>query len=228
MESSSTEFVSVYVAGHIAGTPLGTTSPGTVFGPGGGSMPESFREGDYGSAVDRSRRRTASGRLNEYIGSDGSSNIWRTKIASFPVSSGVGTDFYSVNANAGDNLHFATTTPAGGPLEFVNNFYPELLLYDPNGNLVAVAAGNAADGRNSVIDFTVPDGDAGTWTIEVTPSPNTDASDPGRVRPAGHRAPPEPLSTFVVTSTTPADGCAGPAADRLSSSPSTSRSSRPR
>ena len=69
--------------------------------------------------------------------------------------------------------HFATATPAGGPNEFVNSFYPELLLYDPNGNLVAVAAGNASDGRNSVIDFTVPDGDAGTWTIEVTASPNT-------------------------------------------------------
>ena len=84
-----------------------------------------------------------------------------------------GTDYYSVNANAGDNLHFTTTTPAGGPGEFVNNFYPELLLFDENGNLVAIAAGNAPDGRNSVIDFTVPDGDAGTWTIEVAPSPNT-------------------------------------------------------
>ena len=82
-------------------------------------------------------------------------------MASFQVQSAVGTDYYSVNANAGDNLHFATTTPAGGPAEFVNNFYPELLLYDPNGNLVAVAAGNASDGRNSVIDFTVPAGDAG-------------------------------------------------------------------
>ena len=149
-------------------------------------MPYSFREGDYGSAV----YDPGTGLFwaaNEYIGADGGTNIWRTKIASFSVSSGDGTDFYSVNANAGDNLHFATTTPAGGPNEFVNNFYPELLLYDPNGNLVAVAAGNASDGRNSVIDFTVPDGDAGKWTIEVTPSPNTPHADSGRVRPAGHR-----------------------------------------
>ena len=28
MESSSTEYVSAYVAGHIAGTPLGTTTAG--------------------------------------------------------------------------------------------------------------------------------------------------------------------------------------------------------
>ena len=98
-----------------------------------------------------------------------------------------GTDYYSVNANAGDNLHFATSTPAGGPDEFINNLYPELLLYDPNGNLVAVAAGNASDGRNSVIDFTVPDGDAGTWVIEVTASPNTPTADLRRVRHAGDR-----------------------------------------
>ena len=78
------------------------------------------------------------------------------KITSFSVFSGIGTDFILVNANAGDNLHFATLTLAGGPNELANNFYPELLLYDNNGNLVAVAAGNAADGCNSAIDLTVP------------------------------------------------------------------------
>ena len=137
-------------------------------------MPDSFREGDYGSAVLRPGHRPVLGAPTSTSGSDAQlATSGRTKITSFSLVSAIGTDFYSVNANAGDNLHFATTTPAGGPNEFVNNFYPELLLYDPNGNLVAVAAGNASDGRNSVIDFTVPDGDAGKWTIEVTPSPNT-------------------------------------------------------
>ena len=116
-----------------------------------------------------------------------------------------GADYYSVNANAGDNLHFATTTPAGGPGEFVNNFYPELLLYDPNGNLVAIAAGNASDGRNSVIDFTVPDGDAGTWTIEVAPSPNTPTPTYGEYGLLATGAT-GALSPFVVTGTTPAAG----------------------
>ena len=114
MESSSTEFVSAYVAGHIAGTPLGTTTAGTVFGPGGGSMPESFREGDYGSAVYDPGTGLFWG-ANEYIGSDGSTDIWRTKITSFSLVSAIGTDFYSVNANAGDNLHFATTHPGRRP-----------------------------------------------------------------------------------------------------------------
>ena len=119
------------------------------------------------------------------------------------LSSTNGTDFYSVNANAGDNLHFATSTPAGGPNEFVNNLYPELLLYDPNGNLVAVANGNASDGRNSVIDFTVPDKDAGKWTIEVTASPNTPTLTAGEygLLVTGATG---TLSPFVVSSTVPA------------------------
>ena len=118
---------------------------------------------------------------------------------------------YSVNANAGDNLHFATTTPAGGPNEFVNNLYPELLLYDPNGNLVAVAAGNASDGRNSVIDFTVPGGDAGKWTIEVTPSPNTPLPTQGEygLLVTGATG---ALSPFVVTSTSSRRRCSRAAA----------------
>ena len=37
MESSSTEYVSAYVAGHIAGTPLGHDDRGHVFAPGGGT-----------------------------------------------------------------------------------------------------------------------------------------------------------------------------------------------
>ena len=44
-------------------------------------------------------------------------------------------DFYAFGVTAGDSLHIATATPAGGTGEFVNTFFPELLLYDPDGNL---------------------------------------------------------------------------------------------
>ena len=47
-----------------------------------------------------------------------------------------------------------------------------MLLYDNNGNLVAIANGNAADGSSSVIDFTIPAGEGGNWTAEVTGSPS--------------------------------------------------------
>ena len=72
---------------------------------------------------------------------------------------------YDVNANVGDNLSFDVhaTTPLTAT---------ELLLYDPNGNLVAVASQNGSDGFSSIIDFSVPSGDAGEWQIQVAPSPN--------------------------------------------------------
>lgn len=69
--------------------------------------------------------------------------------------------FYSISTNVGDNLHLfvKTTSPTGDDAE--------LLLYDANGNLVAIANRNATDGVSSVIDFTIPGGDAGNWTAEV-------------------------------------------------------------
>jgi PEP-CTERM motif len=76
------------------------------------------------------------------------------------MNGGLGT--YDVNANAGDNLTFDVNaaTPSTGT---------ELLLFDANGNLVAIAAGNGGDGLSSIIDFTVPSGDAGEWKIQVVP-----------------------------------------------------------
>jgi hypothetical protein len=212
MESSLSEYVSAYVAGHIAGQPLGSTTAGTVFAPGGGKEFASFRNGDYSTVVlDPSDGKTFWA-ANEYVGSDGSSDIWRTKIVPFTVVAAVGTDYYSVNANAGDNLHFATSTPAedtndsNDPAdEFQNNFYPELLLYDQNGNLVAIANGNASDGRNSVIDFTVPDGGTGTWKIEVTASPSTAQPTTGEYGLLATGAT-GALSSLQVTSTNPPDG----------------------
>jgi hypothetical protein len=72
--------------------------------------------------------------------------------------------FYSVAANAGDHLHFLSTAGMSGA--------SELLLFDPNGNLVAIANGNGPNGISSIIDFTVPVGDAGNWIVEVTGNPN--------------------------------------------------------
>ena len=70
---------------------------------------------------------------------------------------------YDVNANTGEDLAFDlnATTPLTAT---------ELELFDPNGNLVAIAAGNGPDGLSSIIDFTVPDGEPGEWRIEVAPS----------------------------------------------------------
>jgi hypothetical protein len=78
---------------------------------------------------------------------------------------------YDVNANVGDNLHFDVnaTTPSTGT---------ELLLYDPNGNLVAIASQNGSDGLSSIIDFLVEVGDAGEWQIQVAPDANASPPHP--------------------------------------------------
>jgi pre-peptidase len=73
------------------------------------------------------------------------------------ATAGPGGDWYQFNVNAGDNLYLATTTPGGSSgngLQFPNDLMPTLTLYDGNGNLVASATGNAADGRNDAIQWT--------------------------------------------------------------------------
>ena len=123
-------------------------------------------------------------------------------LGSFPDAADSG--YYSFGANVGDNLHLfvSSTGPAGQPVE--------LLLYDANGNLVAIAERNAGDGVSSIIDFTVPVGDAGNWTAEVADPGSTlykydlllqGATGTGPVNPLAPIATPEPsLSAFLGAS----------------------------
>ena len=79
MESSTTEFLSMWV-----GT-LDTNGnfSASVAAPGGGFFSSNFRIGDYSTTVlDPSDHMTFFS-ANEYIGPDGSTDIWRTHIRSF-------------------------------------------------------------------------------------------------------------------------------------------------
>lgn len=59
-------------------------------------------------------------------------------------------DWYSFFADVGSPLRLATSTPADGPGEFVNDLNLQVELYDPAGNLIA--SGSAlGDGRNEQI-----------------------------------------------------------------------------
>jgi len=76
---------------------------------------------------------------------------------------------FGIPSSVGDHLHMTGDgTETTGPTKVG----VELWLYDPSANLVAIASGNASDGYGSVIDFTIPNGDAGTWTLEITDSPS--------------------------------------------------------
>ena len=80
-------------------------------------------------------------------------------------------EYFAFNANVGSSiaLQVNSTNPTSKDVE--------LLLYDPNGNLVAIADGNAPDGASSIIDYSVPNGDPGNWSAEVTSSPSAPGAD---------------------------------------------------
>jgi hypothetical protein len=90
-------------------------------------------------------------------------SLFTTHVLGNGTLSGGSLGLYSVNVFDGDNLSFDVhaTTPSTPT---------QLDLFDNNGNLVAIANGNGSDGFSSLIDFTVPSGDAGDWRIEVLPS----------------------------------------------------------
>jgi hypothetical protein len=78
MESSSTEFLSMWV-GNRAGNRVAVA-------PGGGFFTYNFRIGDYSTMVIDPSDGMTFWAANEYIGSDGTTDIWRTHIASFTTS----------------------------------------------------------------------------------------------------------------------------------------------
>ena len=78
IESSNTEYLSMWVGS--------TTKAARVdVAPGGGFFFDSFRLGDYSSTVLDPADGLTFWSANEYIGSDGSTDIWRTHIASFTL-----------------------------------------------------------------------------------------------------------------------------------------------
>ena len=79
-------------------------------------------------------------------------------------------DNYLIATNVGDSLVIATTTPGDGGLAPVNNLDPLLELYDPSGALVASNDNGAPDGRNALINYTVPAGAAGDYRVRVSPA----------------------------------------------------------
>src|SRR5262249_22071430 len=79
MESSKNEFVSMWVGIIDTGGNLSAT----VAAPGGGFMPASGRIGDYSTTVLDPGDGKTFWSANEFIGTAGGSDIWRTHITNF-------------------------------------------------------------------------------------------------------------------------------------------------
>ena len=173
MQSSAREYVSMYVATKLVGTPLGGMGNGVPAAPGGGLMPVSDRTGDYSTVeVDPTDGRTFWA-ANEYIGADGGTNLWRTHIASFQATVDPGANFYAVRVKGGAPLDIKVTVPGAGPGQFDNAFVPAVYLYDPSGSLVAFDEARDSGHRTVTIHFQVPRDGQGWYTIRVAPSPLT-------------------------------------------------------
>lgn len=76
-------------------------------------------------------------------------------------------DSYSVQGNVGDQLVIKTTTPFDGPNLPQNLLDPRLELLNPAGTVVASNDNGAADGKNALINYTVPVGAGGEYTVRV-------------------------------------------------------------
>jgi protocatechuate 3,4-dioxygenase beta subunit len=191
MESSSSENLSMWV---------GTLSTSGAFAsavaaPGGGPFVVNFRIGDYSSTVLDPDGKTFWS-ANEYIGSDGSSDIWRTHIESFSVAAPQDSDFYSVNVNNGDNVTISVgaALPGGGE-PGSQQASPLFNLTDPNGMVLA----------SGVQTYNFLASVPGTYYIEViqdTSAPNFGQGDYA-LDVSGATGAPNPLT---VTSTNPPAG----------------------
>jgi subtilisin family serine protease len=110
--------------------------------------------------------------------------------------------YFKVSVNAGDNLVIDTTTPFGEP-QFPNQpnngLQPILELFDPNGNLVATAQGNAPDGKNDVLNYTALT--SGTFFVKVSGANKSAGEFTVAVKGATGALP-----AFTVTGTDPAAG----------------------
>jgi len=60
-------------------------------------------------------------------------------------------DWYQLSLTAGDSITLTTSTPGGGPGQFVNNLDPRIELYSPSNVLIGSDDNSAADGKNAIL-----------------------------------------------------------------------------
>lgn len=165
MQSSSEEFVSMYVTGQEAGAPSGTTAASALVRAGNQVYP-GWRGGDYsGITVDPvDGTFWAANEVSlEYPAPD---PLWSTWIGQFAMSSPRNLDWYEFSVNAGDALSVETSTPLDGPNEPANDLDPAVELYAPDGSLVASDDNSAADGRNVALSHTAAQ--TGVYRLQLT------------------------------------------------------------
>ena len=90
------------------------------------------------------------------------SDLELSQVVNFAVET---VDQYLFDAVAGSNLVISTSTPTEGST--ANSLDPLIELYDPSGVLVASDNNGAVDGRNALLNYTIPAGQGGTYRVVV-------------------------------------------------------------
>jgi hypothetical protein len=164
IESSATEFMSMWVAVHVAGSASG--SYGATLAQGGAdTLAVSFRSGDYSTVTVDPNNPNTFWASSEYSPPNSSSNIWATWTASFTAAPPFIADDYAVSLPQGGTLNLATFTPTGGPYNPGDGLIPDIAVYDQNGNLVATGV-RGSDGINETLSYVA--GATETYYIQVT------------------------------------------------------------
>lgn len=108
-------------------------------------------------------------------------------------------DLYKITLGAGVTLSAQTSTPAGGPNQFVNNLNPRLRVLNSVGAQVALDDNSAGDGKNALVSF-INSGAADVFYVEVSSTTATSTIGEYVLRIAGNTVTAPP---FAVTTTTP-------------------------
>ncbi len=165
MQSSSTEYVSMYVAGQVAGSLPGVMgSPALVAA--GNQTYGGGRGGDY-SGITVDPITDTFWAANE-ISLDGPAPdpLWSTWIGEFSAEPEFDSDFTRFAVDAGDSLQIRTFTPFDGAMLIENTLDPAIELYDPSGTLVAWDSDSALDGINALLNYSATV--SGEYRVRIT------------------------------------------------------------
>jgi uncharacterized repeat protein (TIGR03803 family) len=83
---------------------------------------------------------------------------------------GARAEFYALPLEDSANFQAETATPGEGPGAFDNLLDPMLVLLNSSGTPVAQASNSAPDGHNALLNYTVPAGQGGAYSLEVLAS----------------------------------------------------------
>ncbi len=202
MQSSSSEFVSMYVTGQAFGSVPGSLAE-SVLVKAGNENYGGFRGGDYSGITVDPITDTFWAANEVSLNGPAPNPLWSTWIGEFAVAPLPDEDWYQFAANSGDNLSLRTFTPFQGSNHIENLLNPVLELYAPDGSFIT-SDDNSAGGLNALINHAATQ--TGNYRVHVLGANASAGSYLWRV--SGSSADNDPPAVVAVD---PADGMVLPA-----------------